>query len=48
MPMALAETTRYRTRRVKSAGDVVSNLDVMLLVRLGVWVVFCVLLIILA
>lgn len=46
--MALAETTRYRTRRAKSAADVMADLDVWKLVRLAVWVAFCVLLIILA
>jgi hypothetical protein len=42
--MTLAETTRYRTRRTRSATEVVSDLDVLKLVRLGVWVLFCVLL----
>jgi hypothetical protein len=41
--MTLAETTQSRIRRPRSAGD----LDVLKLVRLGVWVAFCVLLIVL-
>lgn len=40
--MTLAETTRFRTRRSRSATDW------MKLVRLVVWVAFCVLLIVLA
>lgn len=46
--MTLAETTRSRTRRTRSATEVMDHLDVWMLVRLGVWVVFCVLLILLA
>lgn len=43
--MTLAEITRSPTRRVKSVADAVSDLDYMKLLRLGVWVVFCVLLV---
>lgn len=46
--MTLAESTRYRTRRAKSATDVMADLDVWKLVRLAVWVVFCIALIVLA
>lgn len=46
--MTLAESTRYRTRRAKSATDVMADLDVWKLVRLVVWVVFCIALIVLA
>lgn len=42
--MTLASTTPSRTRQVKSAGD----LDVLKLIRLGVCIAFCVLLIVLA
>lgn len=42
--MTLASTTPSQTRHVKSAGD----LDVWKLVRLGVWLAFCILLIVLA
>lgn len=47
--MTLAETTRYRTRRVKSAGEVVETLAALrrsLWVRLAVWAAFCACLII--
>lgn len=46
--MTLAEITRSPTRRAKSAGEVMADLDVWKLVRLAVWIAFCVLLIILA
>ena len=46
--MTLAETTQSRNRRTRSATEVMWDLDVWMLVRLGVWVVFCVLLIVLA
>ena len=42
--MTLVEITRSRHRRARSAGD----WDILLLLRLGVWVAFCVLLIVLA
>ena len=47
--MTLAETTRYRTRRVKSAGEVVETLAALrrsFWVRLVVWMAFCVCLIV--
>lgn len=46
--MTLAETTRSRTHRSRSVTEIVSDLDVMKLVRLAVWVAFVVLLIVLA
>ena len=46
--MTLAETTRSRTHRSRSVTDVMWDLDVWMLVRLGVWVAFCVLLLVLA
>ena len=46
--MTLAETTPSRTHRARSAGDPMADLDVWKLVRLAVWVVFCILLIVLA
>lgn len=46
--MTLVETTRSRTRRARSAADVPANIDYLKLIRLGVWVVFCVLLVVLA
>jgi hypothetical protein len=41
--MTLAETTPSRTRRPRSVDD----LDVLKLIRLGVWIAFCVLLLVL-
>lgn len=46
--MTLAEITRSPTRRAKSAAEVVAGLDVWKIVRLTVWLVFCILLIVLA
>lgn len=46
--MTLAESTRSHPRRTRSAAEVMWDLDVWMLVRLGVWVAFCVLLIVLA
>lgn len=46
--MTLAETTRSRTRRARSVTDVHANVDYLKLIRFGVWVVFCVLLVVLA
>lgn len=46
--MALAETTRSRPRRARSATEVVASLDWGQLIRFAVWVAFCVLLIVLA
>lgn len=46
--MTLAESTRSRTPRKTSAVDVLSDVDWVKLARLGVWVAFCVLLIVLA
>jgi hypothetical protein len=46
--MTLAESTRYRTRRVKSAAEVMADLDRWKLARLAVWLVFCILLVVLA
>lgn len=46
--MTLAEITRSRTRRSRSATEVVASLDWWKLVRVGVWVAFCVLLLVLA
>lgn len=46
--MTLAESTRSRTPRRTSAIDVFAHLDWEKLIRLGVWVAFCVLLIVLA
>jgi hypothetical protein len=45
--MTLAETTRSRTRRPRSAAEVMASLDILKLVRIGVWVAFCVLLVVL-
>ena len=46
--MTLVEITQSRIRRTRSATDRMASLDVMKLVRLGVWVAFCVLLLVLA
>lgn len=46
--MTLVETTQSRTRQARSVGEVVSTLDVLKLLRLGVWLAFCLLLLILA
>lgn len=46
--MTLAETTRSRTHRRTSAVDVFANVDWVKVLRLAVWVAFCVLLIVLA
>lgn len=46
--MTLAEITRSPTRRAKSVADLVGDLDYMKLLRMSVWVAFCVLLIVLA
>jgi hypothetical protein len=46
--MTLAEITRSPTRRAKSAGDVVADLDGWKLVRLVVWIAFCIALIVFA
>jgi hypothetical protein len=46
--MTLASTTPSRTRPARSAAEVMSQLDVLKLVRLAVWLAFCVLLIVLA
>lgn len=46
--MALAEITRSPTRRAKSATEVMQTLDLWKFARLGVWLAFCVLLIVLA
>lgn len=43
--MTLASTTPSQTRHAKSAAE---RVDVLLLIRLGVWLAFCVLLIVLA
>jgi hypothetical protein len=45
--MTLVSTTPSRTRRAKSAAEVMASLDRMKLLRFGVWVVFCVLLLVL-
>ena len=46
--MTLVETTRSRTHRAKSVADLVGDLDYVKLLRFAVWVIFCVLLIVLA
>lgn len=46
--MTLAELTRYRTRRAKSVAEVMTDLDLWKFARLGVWLVFCILLVVLA
>lgn len=46
--MTLVETTQSRTRRQRSAGEAISTLDVLKILRLGVWLAFCVLLLVLA
>lgn len=43
--MTLVEITQYRIRRTRSATEGMASLDWWMLARLGVWVVFCVLLI---
>lgn len=45
--MTLAETTRSRTRRSRSATEVMASWDVLKMARIAVWIVFCVLLIVL-
>lgn len=45
--MTLAEITRSRTRRSRSATDVMRSLGVLYWVRFGVCLVYCVLLIVL-
>lgn len=45
--MTLAESTQSRIRRTRSATELVASVDVWKLVRFGVWVAFCVLLIVL-
>lgn len=44
--MTLAETTRSRTRRSRSATEVMASWDVLKLVRIGVCIAYCVLLVI--
>lgn len=46
--MTHAGTTRSQTHRTRSVTEFMWDLDVWMLVRLGVWVAFCVLLIVLA
>lgn len=46
--MTLAETTRSPIRRSRSATEVMASVDWMKLARFGVWLAFCVLLIVLA
>lgn len=46
--MTLVESTRSRSHRKPSAIDMFADLDWAKLIRLGVWVGFCVLLIVLA
>jgi hypothetical protein len=46
--MTLAETTRSRTHRTRSATELFWSLDVWHLLRFVVWVAFCVLLLVLA
>lgn len=41
--MTLAETTRSRTRRSRSATEVMASWDVLKLIRIAVWIAFCVL-----
>ena len=46
--MTLVEITQSRIHRTRSATERMASLDVWKLVRLGVWLVFCVLLLVLA
>ena len=45
--MTHAGTTRSQTRRTRSVTEFVWGLDVWHLLRFGVWIVFCVLLLVL-